>query len=100
MSPSPFPDVDLALARRLERAEAMANAACVESRRNRQPEVGADWIDVAGVYAMFDGPWLFLRVRPEYIMATDWRTTSLSFSEPPCGLYAVQYPPTLRCSHS
>ena len=51
-----YPTVDLALARRLERAEAMANAAFVESRRTLQPEAGAEWIDVAGVYAMFDGP--------------------------------------------
>jgi GNAT superfamily N-acetyltransferase len=51
-----LPIVDLALARRLERAEAMANAASVDSRRDLQPQVGAEWIDVAGVYAMFDGP--------------------------------------------
>ena len=55
--PNPrFPTVDLALARRLERAEAMANAASIDSRRTLQPGVGAEWIDVAGVYAMFDGP--------------------------------------------
>ncbi|HEY4129587.1 MAG TPA: hypothetical protein VGM50_03175 [Gemmatimonadaceae bacterium] len=52
---SKYPAVDLALARRLERAEGMANAASVESRRQLQPDVGAEWIDVAGVYAMFDG---------------------------------------------
>jgi hypothetical protein len=51
-----LPTVDLTLARRLERAEAMANAASVESRSIVQPDVGAKWIDVAGVYAMFDGP--------------------------------------------
>lgn len=51
-----FPTVDLPLARQLERAEAMANAASVESRRALQPDVGAEWIEVAGVYAMFDGP--------------------------------------------
>jgi GNAT superfamily N-acetyltransferase len=51
-----LPAVDLALARRLERAEALANAATVDSRRRLQPEVGAEWIEVAGVYAMFDGP--------------------------------------------
>jgi GNAT superfamily N-acetyltransferase len=34
----------------------MANAAAVESRRKTQPETGADWTEVAGVYAMFDGP--------------------------------------------
>ena len=51
-----YPIVDLTLARRLERAEAMANAATVESRRELQPHVGAEWMEVAGVYAMFDGP--------------------------------------------
>ena len=51
-----YPDVDLALARRLERAEAMANAATVDSRRELHPSVGAEWMEVAGVYAMFDGP--------------------------------------------
>jgi GNAT superfamily N-acetyltransferase len=34
----------------------MANAAMVDSRRELQPEIGAEWIEVAGVYAMFDGP--------------------------------------------
>jgi GNAT superfamily N-acetyltransferase len=51
-----FPTVDLGLARRLERAEAMANAASVDARRELQPQVGAEWVEVAGVYAMFDGP--------------------------------------------
>ena len=46
---------DLALARRLERAEAMANAASVEARHAREPASGAQWIEVAGAYAMFDG---------------------------------------------
>jgi GNAT superfamily N-acetyltransferase len=53
---SGFPVVDLALARRLERAEGMANAASVDARRAAQPDVGAEWIEVAGLYAMFDGP--------------------------------------------
>jgi GNAT superfamily N-acetyltransferase len=53
--PAEFPTVDLALAQRLERAEAMANAASVDARRALQPAVGAEWIDVAGTYAMFDG---------------------------------------------
>jgi hypothetical protein len=51
-----YPIVDLSLARRLERAEAMANAAAVDSRRELQPDVGAEWMDAGGVYAMFDGP--------------------------------------------
>jgi GNAT superfamily N-acetyltransferase len=50
-----FPVVDLALARRLERAEGAANAAYVEARREVHPHVGAAWIEIGGVYAMFDG---------------------------------------------
>jgi hypothetical protein len=49
------PNVDLVLARRLERAEGMANAAYVDARREVDPQVGAAWIEVAGVLAMFDG---------------------------------------------
>ena len=51
-----LPRVDLELARKLERAEAMANAAAVEARQKVQPELGAEWIEVAGAYAMYDGP--------------------------------------------
>ena len=47
--------VDIDLARRLERAEALASAACIESRRALQPDVGSAWISVAGAYAMYDG---------------------------------------------
>lgn len=50
-----YPLADLDLARRLERTEAAANAAFVEARARLAPQVGAAWIDVAGVYAMFDG---------------------------------------------
>ncbi len=50
-----YPTVDLELARRLERAEGMANAGYVDARREVQPQVGAEWFEVAGVYAMFDG---------------------------------------------
>lgn len=50
------PIVDLDLARRIERAEGMANAACVDARRERSPLSGACWIDVGGTLAMFDGP--------------------------------------------
>lgn len=46
---------DLALARRLERAEADSCRRYVEARARVQPEVGASWIDVGGTYAMFDG---------------------------------------------
>lgn len=52
----PFPLADLALSRRLERAEALSNARFVESRARVRPSSGACWIAVAGAYAMFDGP--------------------------------------------
>ncbi len=44
------------MARRLERAEATANARFVEARARLAPGLGAQWIEVAGAYAMFDGP--------------------------------------------
>lgn len=47
---------DLALARRLERAEARGSAEFVEARSRLFPASGAQWIEVAGAYAMFDGP--------------------------------------------
>lgn len=46
---------DHALSRRLERAEALANAAFVDSRARLTPDRGATWVDVEGTYAMFDG---------------------------------------------
>ena len=46
---------DLALAQRLERAEGSSNAAFVESRALHQPAIGAQWRDVSGTMAMFDG---------------------------------------------
>jgi GNAT superfamily N-acetyltransferase len=49
------PVTDLALAQRLERAEAKASAAFVESRARVTPSAGAEWRDVRGAYAMFDG---------------------------------------------
>jgi len=50
-----FPLVDIALSRRLERTEAHANAAFVESRARLEPEVGASWKDIGGAFALFDG---------------------------------------------
>lgn len=47
---------DVGLSRRLERAEAAANARFVEARARLAPETGACWIEVAGAYAMYDGP--------------------------------------------
>jgi GNAT superfamily N-acetyltransferase len=51
---------DLHLAQRLERAEASANAQLVEARARLFPECQAQWIEVAGAYAMFDGEESFL----------------------------------------
>src|SRR5207245_9817335 len=51
----PTPLSDLALSRRLERAE---GAACVESARSRRrllPESWAEWSECGGAYAVFDG---------------------------------------------
>jgi hypothetical protein len=46
---------DRKLSQKLERAEARANAAFVETRAKVSPESGAEWIEAAGTYAMFDG---------------------------------------------
>lgn len=46
---------DVALSRRLERAEARSNAGFIETRAELFPESGARWIDVAGAYALYDG---------------------------------------------
>jgi GNAT superfamily N-acetyltransferase len=46
---------DKAISQKLERTEARANADFVVSRARIQPESGAEWIEVAGTYAMFDG---------------------------------------------
>ena len=49
----PFADIDLA--RRLERTEAQGNVNFVEARAEAFPQVGAEWIEVAGAFGMFDG---------------------------------------------
>ena len=46
---------DRSLSQKLERTEARANADFVETRARVQPELGAEWIEVGGAYAMFDG---------------------------------------------
>jgi GNAT superfamily N-acetyltransferase len=55
----PYPNAmsfsDLALSRRLERAEGTASAQYAEARRRLFPDSGAEWIEVAGAYAVFDG---------------------------------------------
>jgi hypothetical protein len=50
-----YPFADIELARRLERTEARSNANFIEARMQAFPDVGAQWIEVAGAYAMFDG---------------------------------------------
>ena len=54
-SSEPFPFADLALARRLERTEARGNVQFVEARAKAFPDRGAEWREIAGTYAMFDG---------------------------------------------
>jgi GNAT superfamily N-acetyltransferase len=46
---------DLALSRRLERAEGYACAQYSEARRRLFPDSGAEWIECGGTYAVFDG---------------------------------------------
>lgn len=46
---------DLALARRLERAEGYACVQFAEARRRLFPDSGAGWMEHAGAYAVFDG---------------------------------------------
>ncbi len=46
---------DLALSRRLELAEGHACARHAEARRRLFPDSGAEWIQCAGAYAVFDG---------------------------------------------
>jgi GNAT superfamily N-acetyltransferase len=46
---------DLELSRRLERAEGNACVQFAESRRRLFPDSGAEWIECAGAYAVYDG---------------------------------------------
>jgi len=50
-----YPLSDVALARRLERAEARSNADFVDARSRVFAASGACWIEIAGTCAMFDG---------------------------------------------
>src|SRR5215831_16639196 len=51
-----YPFADLALARRFERGEALANVDFVNGRALAFPESRAEWMELGGTYAMFDGP--------------------------------------------
>ena len=46
---------DLALSRRLERAEGHACAQFAEARRRLFPDSGSEWMECSGAYAVFDG---------------------------------------------
>jgi len=46
---------DLALSKRLERAEGHACVQYAEARRRLLPDSGAEWMECAGAYAVFDG---------------------------------------------
>jgi GNAT superfamily N-acetyltransferase len=52
---SPYPVADLALSRRLERAEGQSNLEFVQARAIAFPESRARWMEAGGAYAMFDG---------------------------------------------
>jgi GNAT superfamily N-acetyltransferase len=51
-----FPHADIDLARRLEGTEGAANAAFVAARAAMDPLSGATHVEIAGVYASYDGP--------------------------------------------
>ena len=46
---------DLALSRRLERAEGQSCLEFAQAQRRLHPESGADWIECGGAYAVFCG---------------------------------------------
>jgi GNAT superfamily N-acetyltransferase len=50
-----MPFCDLALARRLERAEGDSCVRFAEARRRLFPDSGAEWMECSGAYAVFDG---------------------------------------------
>jgi GNAT superfamily N-acetyltransferase len=55
MTKQTYPFADVSLAQRLEKAEAHGNVLFVEARAKAFPNSGAEWIEVAGTHAMFDG---------------------------------------------
>jgi hypothetical protein len=50
-----MPFADLALSKRLERAEGFACVQHAEARRRISPQSGAAWIECGGAFAVFDG---------------------------------------------
>jgi hypothetical protein len=55
-TPDGYPLVDLALARRLERAEGKSSVGFVEASAQAVPERRAEWAEIGGTFALFDGP--------------------------------------------
>ncbi len=51
-----YPFADIELARRLERTEAQGSVNFIEARVKAFPDAGAQWIEVAGAFAMLDAP--------------------------------------------
>jgi hypothetical protein len=51
-----YPFADIELGRRLEKTEGQGNANFIEARKRAFPDSSAEWIEVAGTRAMFDGP--------------------------------------------
>lgn len=51
-----YPFADIELARRLERTEAQGSVNFIEARVKAFPKMGAQWIEVAGAFAMLDAP--------------------------------------------
>jgi GNAT superfamily N-acetyltransferase len=70
---------DLALARRLERAEGLANAHFVDARAVVAPALGATRIEVGGALAMFDG--VDSPVTQTFGLGISQTATSLHFDE-------------------
>ncbi len=55
-SPGDMVIVDIELSAKLERTEGLASARFVESRARQSASSAGTWIQIAGGYAMFDGP--------------------------------------------
>ena len=51
-----YPLSDLALSRRLERAEGRGCVGFAEAHARVSPDFGACWIEVAGASVVYDGP--------------------------------------------
>ncbi|HEX3147312.1 MAG TPA: GNAT family N-acetyltransferase [Gemmataceae bacterium] len=54
-TPDSYPLVDIALSRRLERAEGVSSARFVEAMARVAPNIKAEWLEVNSTYALFAG---------------------------------------------